>query len=283
MSTPGENARAAGLIVLAMAMISSNDAIVKTTSEALGIGQILFVRGAIACCILGAIITLRGLPLLPRAAFARVNALRAGLETAATLCFITGLSLLPIATASTLVWTAPLLLTLLAALVLKERVSTGRWIAVGVGFAGMLLVTQPFGGGFSRAMLLPLLAAGFVAARDVVTRRIDSGLHTLYITLATMLLVTLAGLALSVFDWRPIRAGHLVMLTASACLLIGGFLSQVSAIRSGELSFVSPFAFSGIVVALILGIIFWRDIPTASMLAGIGLIIGACTYIARQR
>ena len=157
------NFKAAGLVMLAMTMISTNDAVIKSASESLSIGQILFVRGALACAILCVVIKLSGRPLLPANSLSRVNLLRAALETAATLCFVTGLSMLPIATASTLVWTAPLLLTLLAALVLKEHVVPARWLAVVLGFVGVLLVTRPFGAGFSTAMVLPLLAAFFVA------------------------------------------------------------------------------------------------------------------------
>lgn len=278
-----DNIKAAMLIMLAMTMISSNDAIIKSASETLSIGQILFLRGTMACLILGAVIKMTGRPLFPRTGLSRINILRASLETTATLCFVTGLSLLPIATASTLVWTSPLLLTLLAAIFLKEQVSRKRWIAVSGGFAGMLLVTKPWGSGFDVAMLLPLLAAVFVAARDVVTRRIDNNLHSFYITFATLILVTIAGLVLAVFDWRVLTAFQLLMLSVSAVLLTGGFFSQVTAIRMGELSFVSPFAFSGIIVALILGFLIWGDEPTPSMLAGIVLIAGSCIYIAQSR
>jgi drug/metabolite transporter (DMT)-like permease len=277
------NIKAAVLIMMAMAMISSNDAIIKSASDSLSIGQILFVRGTLACLILGTVIKMTGRPIFPRSGLSRINLLRASLETTATLCFVTGLTLLPIATASTLVWTSPLLLTLFAAVFLKERVSRTRWMAVSVGFAGMLLVTQPFGAGFTPAMLLPLLAAVFVAARDVVTRHIDNNLHSFYITLATLVLVTLTGLVLSIFDWRPLEAKHLLMLSLSAALLTGGFFSQVTAIRMGELSFVAPFAFSGIIVALLLGFLIWNDQPTVSMLTGVALIAGSCIYIARSR
>lgn len=277
------NGRAAVLITLAMAMISSNDAIIKLASESLSIGQILFIRGALACLILGVVIKMTGRPIFPRRGVSRINILRASLETAATLCFVTGLSLLPIATASTLVWTSPLLLTLFAAVFLKEQVSRTRWMAVSVGFGGMLLVTQPFGAKFTPAMLLPLLAAVFVATRDMVTRRIDNNLHSFYITLATLILVTLTGLVLSIFDWRTLEVNHVLMLSLSAALLAGGFFSQVTAIRMGELSFVAPFAFSGIIAALLLGFLVWNDQPTSSMLTGVALIVGSCIYIARSK
>lgn len=100
---------------------------------------------------------------------------------------------------------------------------------------------------------------------------------------ASVVMVTLSGLILAGFAWRPLQTQHLLMLGASAFLLTGGFFSQLSAIRMGELSFISPFAFVGIIVALTLGYLVWGDVPTSFMLTGIGLIVASCVYIARSK
>lgn len=267
------NVKAALLVMLAMTLISCNDAIIKTMTESLGIGQVLFVRGSIACLLFVSILKYRNMPLIPKLALSRVNLSRASCETAATVCFITALSLLPIATASTLVWTAPILSTLLAALVLKENVVPLRWLAVLMGFMGITLVTDPFGGEFTPAMLLPLLAAVCISTRDIFTRRIPAELDSIYITFATIVMVTLAGLVISLFDWRALDGGHFLALACSAVLLSSGFFCQITAVRMGELSFIAPFSYFGILVALTLGILFWQEYPTATMLGGVALII----------
>jgi drug/metabolite transporter (DMT)-like permease len=211
--------------------------------------------------------------------FSRWNGLRALCECVATTCFITGLTLLPIAIASTLVWVTPMLLTIAAALVLRERVTTGRWLAVLVGFGGVLLVTRPFDEHFSPAMLLPLAAAFFVTIRDLVTRRIDSCLDSLYVVLATLVLVTLAGLLMSLGDWRPVSLERVGWLSLSALLLGSGFLCQIVAVRSGELSFIAPFSYTGILVAVFYGYVVWQELPDRMTVAGIALIVAAGMYI----
>lgn len=276
------NTKAAGLMVLAMAMISTNDALIKSASETLSVSQILAVRGIIACLVFGSLIKLSGRPLFPRLMLNGANLLRGALEVITTLCFVTGLSLLPIAVATTLVWTSPILLTVVGALLLKEPVTRSRWAAVLAGFAGVVLITQPFGAGFSAAMLLPLAAAFVLAIRDFVTRKIDPRLGSFTITLTTLMLVTVCGAVLSWFDWRPLQQLQVVKLAFSAVLLAFGFYCMIKAVRIGDLSFVAPFTFTAILMALLLGYFVWRDVPTPFMLAGVALIVGACIYIFRH-
>ena len=267
------NIKAALLVMLAMTFISCNDAIIKTMTESLGIGQVLFIRGSIACLLFFSILKFRKMPVFPKPAFSKINLGRACCEMCATCCFITGLSLMPIATVSTLTWTSPILSTLLAALILKENVIPLRWVAVLIGFIGIALVTNPFSGNFSAIMFLPLMAAAFVSSRDIFTRRIPVELNSIYVTLATLVLVTLAGLVISIFDWRPINLYHIFALSCSSVLLSCGFFIQITAVRMGELSFVAPFSYFGIIVALILGMIFWQEYPTLLMLCGVTLIV----------
>jgi len=267
------------MVIIAMAMISSNDAIMKLGSENLGVGQLLFIRGFIATIIFSMLIKLSGRPLWPKDSLNRWNGYRAACECCATLSFITGLSMLPIATVSALAWTAPIFLIIAASLLLGERVTLARWIAVLVGFAGVLLITNPFAGGFSWAMILPLITAIFVCLRDIITRRVDPNLHSLYVTFATLLLVTVVGGIISISDWRPVRGAQLIWLGVSAMLLGLGFLAQVSAVRLGELSFIALFSFSGILFSVFYGYVVWEQFPTVTMLAGIALIVVSGIYI----
>ena len=265
--------------MLGMALITSNDVIVKLGSENLGVGQLLFVRGIMAVMIFSCIIKLSGRPLWPRLFFSRWNGCRAVCEGGATFFFVTGLSLLPIATASTLVWISPILLTISAAVILRERVTMARWVAVLVGFLGVVLVTNPFGDQFSWAMVLPIMAALFVCTRDLATRQLDPGLHSMHATYASLILVTGMGGVMSLFGWREMDVTQIGWLGFSALLLGLGFLSQVSAVRLGELSFIAPFAFSGILMSVFYGFMIWDELPSGLMIIGMGLVIGAGVYI----
>ena len=262
-----------------MTMISSNDAILKISSESLGVGQLLFIRGMLASLIFMFIIRLTGRPIISGGVVNRWNLFRATCECLATFCFVTSLGILPIATASTLVWTAPIFLTICSALFLGEKVSISRWVAVFVGFVGVLLVTNPFGGNFSWVMVLPMMSAGFVVVRDMTTRRIDSEIHSVYIVLATLLLVAVMGGLTSLLDWRPVNSVQISWLALSSCLLSTGFFFQIKAVRMGEMSFIAPFLFTGILVAVFWGYMVWDQIPTLTMALGILLIIGSGLYV----
>ena len=279
VSTLTNNVKAALLMILGMTLLASNDAIMKLSSESLGVGQMLFIRGLMAVAIFSLALRICGKPIIADAAFSKWILLRALCECGGTICFITGLSLLPIATASTLVWTSPIFLTIAAALILKERVTIARWSAVFVGFFGVVLITNPGSADFSLAMLLPLATAIFVCTRDLVTRRIDPSLHSLYVTWTTLLAVTVAGLLISFFDWKPVAVKQIVWLGASAALMSSAFFFQINAVRRGELSFIAPFAYAGIPVAVFYGAVVWAELPGISMIFGIILIIISGIFI----
>jgi drug/metabolite transporter (DMT)-like permease len=157
-----------------MTIISSNDAILKISGESMGVGQLLFVRGVFAYMMFMLMIRLTNGPVICGSVVNRWNLFRATCECPATFCFVNSLGNLSIATASTRVWTVPILLTIGSAFFLGDKVSISQWIVVFVGFISVLLVTNPFGGGFSWVMVLPMMVAGFVVVRDMTTRRIDS-------------------------------------------------------------------------------------------------------------
>lgn len=265
--------------MLGMTLLSSNDVFMKLSSEHLGIGQLLFIRGSLAVAIFSLAMRSTGKPIITKAAFSKWILVRAFCECGATLCFITGLSLLPIATASTLVWTSPIFLTIAATLILKEHVAAVRWWAVFVGFIGVMLVANPGSVDFSLTMLLPLAAAIFIAARDLVTRKLDPSLHSLYVTWTTLVVVTMAGLLISFLDWRPIALTQILWLCASAVLISSAFFLQISAVRLGELSFIAPFSYTGILIAVFYGFVVWEELPGTAMIFGIILIILSGLYI----
>ena len=271
--------KAALLVIMGMTLISSNDVLMKLSSEHLGVGQLLFLRGSLAVVFFSILIKSTGRSLNPRVFMVRVNLLRASCECCATLMFITALSMLPLALVSTLTWTSPIFLTIAAALVLHERVSAGRWLAVCIGFVGVVLVTNPFSGEFSWIMILPLLAALFVCLRDLATRKVRTDLHSMYVIYMTLIVVTFVGGLIALFDWRTVDPGLLGWLGLSAALLSLGFLSQVNAVRLGELSFIAPFSFTGILVSVGYGYLVWGEIPSFAMFIGIALIIASGIYI----
>jgi drug/metabolite transporter (DMT)-like permease len=120
----GSNIKAALLVMVAMSMITTNDAIVKHLTQVFGIGQIMLIRGLLVCIIFAAFLKASNIPVLSKKMFHRWNIIRGLLELGATAAFLTGLSMLPLATASSLGFSSPIFLAVLAAIFLLRGVAS---------------------------------------------------------------------------------------------------------------------------------------------------------------
>ena len=107
----------------------------------------------------------------------------------------------------------------------------------------------------------------------------DPGLHSLYVTWTTLVAVTIAGFLISFLDWKPVAVTQIIWLAASAIFLSSAYFFQIRAVRLGELSFVAPFSYTGILAAVLYGFVVWSDLPGPTMILGILLVMSSGLYI----
>jgi drug/metabolite transporter (DMT)-like permease len=268
------NLKAALFVVFAMTMITTNDAIVKHITEVFNVGQIMFLRGALIFVIFACVMRLRGQPVFQRRSLHRWNLLRALFELGATLFFLTGLSLLPIAVASTLGFSSPIFLALLAATVLKEKVGFERWVVILLGFGGVLLITNPFSDEASWVVIFPIVCAFFVALRDIAIRYVPNDLPSTQVAFTNAWIVMLGGGLYSIFQgWGDADPHWYLWFIALGIVLYSGYLFLIIGSRLGELSFISPFKYISIIIAILYGYLIWDEKPTLTMLAGAAIIV----------
>ena len=268
------NFKAAFFVVIAMSMITTNDAIVKHITQVFGVGQIMFLRGALICIIFAGVMRLRKQPVFNRQTLHRWNLLRGLFELAATLTFLTGLSMLPIAVASTLGFASPIFLALLAALILKEKVSLDRWLVILAGFGGVMLITNPFSGSASWAVVFPIVCAFFVALRDIAIRYVPNDIPSSQVAFTNAWIVMLGGGLYSLYQgWGEADLQWYLWFIGLGGVLYCGYLFLIMGSRLGELSFISPFKYISIIIAIIYGYLIWGDQPTLTMLAGAIIIV----------
>jgi drug/metabolite transporter (DMT)-like permease len=268
------NLKAALFVVIAMSMITTNDAIIKHITEVFNVGQIMFLRGALICVIFAGVMRLRGQPVFQRRSLHRWSLFRALFELCATLFFLTGLSLLPIAVASTLGFSSPIFLALLAAVVLKEKVGLDRWFVILIGFGGVLLITNPFAAGASWAVIFPIVCAFFVALRDIAIRYVPNDLPSTQVAFTNAWVVMIGGGLYSIYQgWGEADAQWYLWFIALGIALYGGYLCLIIGSRLGELSFISPFKYVSILLAILYGYLIWDETPTLTMLAGASIIV----------
>ena len=287
LSQPGEAQRAAnrrGIAAMSLAMASfvSNDALVKYVSQSLPAAQLIFIRAACATALL--LVVARAMGALTGVGVRMMGqgrvVLRAGLDALGTFTYLTSLFHLPIGNATAINMATPLLITLMAVLAFKERVGPARWLAIGTGFAGVLLIVQPSAAGFNAYALLCLVGTFFHAARDLTTRAISSSVPSILITLATALAVlVLAGLLTAAQGWQPPTATQLALLAAASVFLSAGYFLIITGMRSSDISVIAPFRYTGLLFALAMGWLIWGDVPDALAWAGIALLMGAGLYV----
>ena len=268
------NLKAALFVVIAMSMITTNDAIIKHITEVFNVGQIMFLRGALICVIFAGVMRLRGQPVFQRRSLHRWSLFRALFELCATLFFLTGLSLLPIAVASTLGFSSPIFLALLAAIVLKEKVGLDRWLIILIGFGGVLLITNPFAAGASWAVIFPIACAFFVALRDIAIRYVPNDLPSTQVAFTNAWVVMIGGGLYSIYQgWGEADLQWYLWFIALGIALYSGYLFLIIGSRLGELSFIGPFKYVSILLALLYGYLIWDETPTLTMLAGAAIIV----------
>ncbi len=272
-------------MVAAMACFIINDAIVKGVSASLPAAQLIFIRGLMATALVAVVARAGGVRLHWRELQHPWVGARAIVDALATFGYLISLFHLPIANATAINMAAPLFIAALAVPLLGERVDARRWMAIGVGFLGVLLIVQPRAEGFNGYALLCLGATFMHALRDLATRRIPASLPSLAITLATSVTVTvMAGAATAVQGWVTPSGAALAWLALTSVFLASAYHLIVASTRQGDLSAIAPFRYSGLIFALVLGWLIWGDVPDPLAWAGIALLMGAgLDLLARER
>jgi drug/metabolite transporter (DMT)-like permease len=279
------NRRGIQYMIVGMACFIVNDALIKHASASMPTAQLIFLRGAMASAMVLAVAHATGATARLAEVAQRWVLARAGVDAFATLLYLAALFQLPLGNVTAINMASPLVIAALAVPLLGERVDARRWAAIVVGFAGVLLVIQPAAAAFDAFSLVALAATVLHAVRDLLMRRIGVAVPAILVTLSTAVVVTLLAGVLSLAQgWQPFAAAELALLALAAAFLAGGYHFIIKATRAGELSVIAPFRYTGLLWALLLGFVFWREIPNMLAWSGIVLLIGAGIYtLTRER
>jgi len=270
----------------AMLGFVSNDALVKLSSEAIPLGEVLLLRGIASTLLVAAAVTLFG-P-VPRWRDFRDRALiwRTVGDVGATVIYLTALTRLPIANATIVLQTVPLVVAAVGALVFKEHVGWRRWAAILVGLTGVAIVIRPGLSGFNAYSLMAFAAVFLIALRDISTSRVPAAIPTITVLTAAVVATMLSGVAMGVGEswiW-PNGTALIESFGAGVCVVIA-YSSIIIALRSADLSLTAPFRYTIIIWAGLYGYFFWGDRPDALTIVGGALIVasGIFTLYREQR
>lgn len=271
-----ENMRGAIFMMASMAGFVLNDTMMKLVSKDLELFQAVFLRGILATLLLGLLAWHKGaLRYRPLRRDLKIIGWRTFAEVGATFCFLTALFNMPLANATAILQSLPLAVTLAASVFLGQKVGWRRYLAILLGFVGVLIIVRPGTDGFNAYSLWALAAVGFVTLRDLLSHKLTPETPSIYVALVTAAAVMiLAGLATLTQDWQEVSISTVLYLSGAAGFILIGYIAAVTAMRHGEISFVSPFRYSALVWALLLGILVFGEFPDGWTMIGITVVVG---------
>ena len=273
-------------MMASMACFVMNDTLFKVTDGAVPLFQLLFLRGILTTTLV--IVLARRLGSLHFNIARRdwgLIGLRSAAEMGAAYFFVTALFNLPLANVTAILQVLPLTVTLGSALFFKEAVGWRRMTAILIGFIGMLLIVRPSSDGFNLYSIYALMAVLSVTVRDLATRRLSSDVPSMTVTLSASLTVMIfSGVASLATPWVGISALNGLMIVGASVFILGGYYFSVRVMRVGDVSFIAPFRYTGLVWALILGWFVFGDWPTNLTLLGAGIVVATGLFtLYRER
>ncbi|MEM1420369.1 MAG: DMT family transporter [Pseudomonadota bacterium] len=276
------------LMICAMLFIPGIDAIAKLLADRVPAAQISWSRFFFQTLYIAPIILLTIGPAAMRAKNPPVVILRGVLIAAATLFFFTSLRYLPLAEAIAIFFVEPLLLTVLSAIFLRERIGWRRILAVIVGLGGAQLIIQPSFAEVGWPALLPLGAAATFAVYLLLTKTLAASERPLTLHLWAGIAGTAAlgiamgvGVVTGVESFTPVwpSAGDWLFLALLGAIATAAHFLVVIAFGLAPASLLAPFQYLEIVSATLLGYLIFNDFPGPQTWAGIAIIIGAGGFV----
>lgn len=209
-----------------------------------------------------------------------VHLMRGLIYTALMVCFVAGLTLLPLAEATAIAFVAPLFVTLLSVPMLGERIDLPVMVASIIGFIGVLIVVRPGGDAFQLGALLMVVAAVFYALMMVTARRYGSQEHlwamVFYMTLVPLLVTTVS----LPWVWQTPQPWHWFGFLLAGVLGVGATAFITLAFRFAPAAIAAPFDYTAMLWAVLLGWWFWGEMPDIWVWVGSVLIISSGLAIA---
>ena len=256
-----------------------NDGLVrKATENGLGVYQVLCLRSLGLAGFFWMIGRARGQQ-TTRAHIRRPLVLRVSAEILGAALFFAAIVRLEFANAQAILQVVPFAVTLAAAVVLKERVQFRQYVAIVVGFVGVLIIIRPATDGFSAWSLAVLGAAALLVLRELATRNVAADVPAVSIAFSTAVgLAVLTG-GLSLFSgWRAVSGESALLIALAVGSLAIGYVFTIETVRVGDLSVSAPFRYSILLGAVIIGYLLFDEVPDGLTIVGSSIIFATGVY-----
>lgn len=269
--------RGVAILLLSTAVFAFSNALAKWSAHAFPIGEALLFRSAVAVALISPFARPTAIALELRAN-PGLHLLRIAFSAGEVGCFYWALASLQLVDVTTFYLAAPILLTVIAAATLNERVGRARWLATLAGFAGVLIALRPSGAAFSVPALIALTGSTMYSVVLAATRRLHRTPKGVLV--ASQFIVLLAVSAATVpFAWVTPSPTQALALGLVGLLSMLGNVAVVRAFQLAPASALAPFQYVSILWSMLFGYAAFTDVPDGSTLVGAAIIIGAGLFI----
>jgi drug/metabolite transporter (DMT)-like permease len=251
---------------------------VKFLGEDIPSGQTIFARGIISMLVVALIAWQSNRLHLLKTRNWRSHALRSLSGTASMFCLFAALTMIPLADLTAISFTAPMFLTVLAMVFLGERIHRFRWTALGIGFVGVLIMIGPhlsFASASSLGAVTALAAALFSAVAMTFLRSMSAGEHALTITFYFSLTFTVCAALTAIQGWPLPTALQWLLIILAGLFGVFGQVLMTYSYRYAEASTIAPLDYTNMIMAVILGYLFFGEIPSVWVWIGAPLVVSA--------
>jgi len=279
-----DNSKGSIFMVLAMAAFSIEDMLIKAAANIVPVGLILALFGLGGMIIFILLTWKKDEVVLHPAILSRPILVRAGCEVIGRLTFILAITLTALSSASAILQATPLIAIIGAAFFFGEEVGLKRWIAVLIGFIGVLMIIRPGLEGFESASLFAVIATLGFAGRDLATRGAPKVLSNMQLGVYGFFVLIPTGIAMMLYSGEPMQIDFLSSIQIIGAIIFGviAYNALTIAMRTGDVSVVSPFRYTRLLFALVLGVFVFGENPDLMTLIGSLLIVVSGGYTLIQ-
>ncbi len=284
---PEAELRGIVLTLVSAILFSGTNAAAKWVMHDVPTGELLWMRGIVALGLISLAITRAELAALRRSGQMGLHVLRVLCSSIEVFCFYWVIAHTPLADMTAIYLAAPIYVTAMAALFLRERVEWRRWAAVLAGFAGVLIAVRPSGAGLSVWALVGVGGSVLYAVSLVATRQLRGAPSTILVATQMAGLIVMSSLTAlpshSFPAWMMPTALEFALMLAIGVVSMVAFWCVNQGLRLAPASAVAPINYSSILWATAAGYLIFDDMPTFSTLLGAAIIIAAGLFIVLQR
>ncbi|MCY0095719.1 DMT family transporter [Hoeflea ulvae] len=269
-------------MVAAMAIFAIEDALLKAAAQSLPVGQVLILFGIGGALVFAAVARFTNQPLFISDVISKPMRIRVVFEITGRLFYVLAISMIPLSAATVILQATPIVVVAAAALIFGEKVGWRRWTAIVMGLAGVVIIIQPGTESFSVLSILAIIGMIGFAGRDLASRMAPASLSTVLLGLYGFLSVIVAGALFSIWQGAAFRMPD---IETSACLAlavlagVAAYSSLMKAMRSGEVSAVTPFRYTRMLFGIGLGVLVFGETLSVAMLTGSALIVVSGLFI----